>query len=90
MELDVLTEEESVELGDLLGGDSVFEAGDGGLAGQVIGTVKPSTAEEFECGVATELGVVVGVLIPRDEGEEALTEDGGEIVLDLGRVRGVG
>jgi hypothetical protein len=72
VELDVLLEEEPVEAGDLPGGDAVFEAGEGRLAGQVLVVQFPS-AEELEGRVGPEPGVVVGVLVAGDEGEEDVT-----------------
>ena len=83
VELEELSEEEPLQLGYLPGGDAVFEAGEGGLAGQVF------VAEGLEGRVAAQAGVVIGVLVAGAEGEEPLTEEHRGLMGDVARLPGV-
>ena len=59
------------------------------MAGQAFLGAFPS-AEELEGRIGPEAGVVVGVLVAGDEGEEALKEEHRGLVGDLGCIAAVG
>jgi hypothetical protein len=75
-------DQQAVDLADLAGGGGVLESAEGGLAAQRPGLVGRDGLED---GVVAEAGMVVGVLVPGDQAEQALAEHLGEKVRIPGR-----
>jgi hypothetical protein len=84
-----LGEEHVVDAIALRFADRGFEAGKGGLAGEVGAGAGSTTHGELESGIVAESGGVVGVFVAGGELVDALAEQVEEGVLDAGWTPGI-